>query len=242
MITHDLLERNFIAAINGGPDLLDQDIFDGPVERVLLGMKAHANTINLARLKNLEDCFPLCRQALGDFAFNGISRRYVDRDAARKLETNDFGIGFPAFLRSENFDDAICDLAAIEWAWLESYHAPEANSLSLQVIAGLDQTKLEVTQVHLHPSLRVVTLAADAHPVLTGCGAAKQGDHVLICRPETEVRLSILNNCLVAFIKIQHDTTTIGNLLQLLDEHSQESDPVALLLTLIGAGALVAAE
>ena len=68
MFSLEAAQANFIATINHGPAALDHTLFDGPLERVLLGLKAHANTISHARLVALEESFPLTRQALGDEA------------------------------------------------------------------------------------------------------------------------------------------------------------------------------
>ena len=65
MLSLKAAQANFIATINDGPDALDHSLFDGPIDRVMLGLKAHANTISHARLVALEETFPLTRQALG---------------------------------------------------------------------------------------------------------------------------------------------------------------------------------
>ncbi len=63
-------QGNFIDTINEGPDRLDALLFAGSTDRVLLGLKAHANTINHARLVALEETFPLTRQEIGEAPFN----------------------------------------------------------------------------------------------------------------------------------------------------------------------------
>ncbi len=45
-------------------DHLPDDLFAGPHERVLVGMKVHANTISHARLVALEETFPRTRDVI----------------------------------------------------------------------------------------------------------------------------------------------------------------------------------
>ena len=61
MSSLDRAQANFIATINDGPDALDPELFSGPIDRVLLGLKAHANTISHARLVALKRLSPYAR-------------------------------------------------------------------------------------------------------------------------------------------------------------------------------------
>ena len=98
MLSLRAAQANFITTINDGPDALDQTLFAGPIDRVMLGLKAHANTISYARLVALEETFPLTRQALGDEQFNQLSRGYVETPKARACDANAIGFDFPRFL------------------------------------------------------------------------------------------------------------------------------------------------
>ena len=72
-------QTNFIDTINDGPDRLDPTLFAGPSDRVLLGLKAHANTDQpLERIVALEDTFPHTRQHLGDAVFNALASDFVE--------------------------------------------------------------------------------------------------------------------------------------------------------------------
>jgi hypothetical protein len=234
-------QTNFIATINEGPDVLDQSLFDGPVERVLLGLKAHANTINHARLVALEDSFPLGREAMGDAKFNALSRAFIETSQAKSCDLNDIGRSFAEFLKVEQAENAICDLAAIEWAWLESYHAADAMPLTLGDIGMIDGAALLALEVRLHPATRLVQLNA---PLAAPLGHLAEGKPaaILIIRPEAEVRLLALDAITAATAEKCTSPTTIGNLLSTASEQGDEADPIGPVMTLIGAGALVSME
>jgi hypothetical protein len=232
-------QANFIETINDGPDQLDPALFAGPEDRILLGLKAHANTISHARLVALEETFPLTREQIGKAAFNDLSREYVETADARAKDSNRIGQNFIAFLRDYPVHTATVQLAAIEWAWLESYHAADAVSLTAADLGGLDEAALLAMPVGIHPSARVVELIAPLASVLEEL-AALHPHSVLVIRPDAEVRLVGLGtnqSALLAFVA--KENCTLGNLLALAFEVAGEQAPLEPILHLIGAGALV---
>lgn len=234
-------QTNFIATINNGPDTLDQSLFDGPIERVLLGLKAHANTVNHARLVALEDSFPLTRKAMGETGFNALCREFVETSQARQCDLNDIGRFFPDFLKTQQAETPLCELSAIEWAWLESYHAADATPLGLTDIGGVAGTDLVALKVCLHPASRLIGQNAPLAKPLAHLGEGKPAA-ILIVRPDAEVRLVALDALTAATAEKCLHPTTIGNLLQLASEQGDEADPIGPVMTLIGAGALVSME
>lgn len=232
-------QGNFIETINDGPDSLDPALFAGPEDRILLSLKAHANTISHARLVALEETFPLAREQIGDAAFNQLSREYVDTARARAMDSNRIGQHFSQFLRNFPVNAATSQLAAIEWAWLESYHAADALALGISDLGGLDEDALLAMGVAPHPSVRVTETSAPLASALAEL-AAQQPHAVLTVRPDAEVRLvplDALQSELLA--RAAKENCTMGNLLELAFEVAGEQAPLEPFLYLIGAGALV---
>ena len=234
-------QANFIATINDGPDALDPALFDGPIDRIMLGLKAHANTISHTRLVALEETFPLTRQALGDEQFNQLSRSYVDTLEARACDTNSIGKPFPDFLETLRLNLPIVELARIESAWLESYHAAEATPLALDDLTTLSEAALLKLRVGWHPATRLVPTSG-ALPDLLPELCSENAKAILIVRPDADVRLLALNAVTLQIAALAKKTTTIGNLLDFASEQGSDADPIGPVLNLIGAGALVATE
>jgi hypothetical protein len=242
MLTLVDIQSNFIATINNGPDALNRSLFAGPVDRVLLGLKAHANTITHARLVALEETFPLTRQHLGDAMFNRLCRDFVETAAARANDNNQIGAGFPRFLTEYSAEQSAIELAQIEWGWLESYHAAESDSLTLSEIATLEDAALLELAVAAHPSLRLIEIRAPLSSQLPAELSQPTQPYIGTIRPDNEVRLLPLDGVTAKIAGAAKNRTTIGNLLTLAAEHLGESSAFEPLLTLIGAGALVAKE
>lgn len=230
-------QTNFIDTINDGPDRLNPALFAGPPDRILLGLKAHANTISHARIVAIEETFPLTRKHLGETAFNAIARDYVETDTARASDTNRIGLGFPDCLN----DLATSELAQIEWAWLESYHAAEAVPLTLVDLATLDEAALLKLPVAPHPSARTVAISAPIASALQEL-AGQQPAAILCVRPDVEVRLVPLDAIqLAVFEESAQNNASLGNLLAVAIEQAGEQAPLEPILHLIGAGALIKA-
>lgn len=228
---------NFIDTINDGPDRLDPTLFAGPDDRVLLGLRAHANTISHARIVALEETFPLTRQHMGNVPFNILARDFVETDAARASDANRIGLGFPDYLR----ETAAIELAQIEWAWLESYHAAEAVPLTLADLGDLDEATLLALRISPHPSVRAALISAPVALALHEL-AGTQPKAILTLRPDAAVCLLPIDAVqLAVFNAAAQKNATLGNLLAVAIEIAEETASLGPVMDLIGAGALVKA-
>jgi hypothetical protein len=235
----EAVQANFIATINKGPDALDPALFAGPIDRVLLGLKAHANTINHARLVALEQTFPLTRRHIGEEGFSQLSRLFVETDAAKACDNNAIGSAFKYFIETQPLAADAQELIQIEWAWLESYHAAEADALTLDEIAGLSQEALLNMAVQWHPATRLIAVTTELSHQLTDLTTQAA---ILIVRPNSQVQLLSLDQLTVNVALAAEKITSVGNLLALATEQQDMTDPASLLLTLINAGALTVAQ
>lgn len=228
------IQRSFLDALNHGPAHLDTTLFAGDPDRVMLAMKAHANTVSHARLVAIEATYPLTREQLGEGTFNRLSRAFLDLPgvAARPLAT--IGEDFGRHLEAHDSDAAAT--AAIEWAWLQSYHAADAVPLTMAMLAGLDETALLELVVARHPALKLVRLGRGYRGLiddLAGAGA------VFALRPGSEVRLHPADKGAVALHDALAAPLSIGNLLGVLGEQVGEGDELPVLIGMIELGGLI---
>lgn len=233
------VQRSMVAAIRGGPDFVEPSAFVGGRSAALRGLAVHANTISHARLVALEDTFPRTRERLGCEDFNAISRQFVETPQATRQPLSTIGQYFPEFLAGHAMaEDAL--LAAFEWAWLESYHAAEAETLALSELAGLSEEALLAMEVGLHPACRMVEPIDDAAlarevPGLSDCAA------ILITRPQAEVRVAAADPAMAHYLALLKKPQAICNLL-LAGAELVGEDSLQPLLALLEAGSLVLAK
>ena len=194
-------QNNFIDTINQGPNALNPDLFDGPIDRVMLGLKAHANTISHARLIALEETFPMTREAIGEDVFNELTREYVELDRVKMHDNGQLGVHFEAFIRPTCAPE-FADLAAIEWAWLDSYNAAEAGPLTLEQLSQFDEEALVAQNIILHPAVQIISLQAKLAEPLIELNEILDNPHsILVTRPETEVKLLPIDAIAAKLIK-----------------------------------------
>ena len=218
------------ATLLQGPAHLPADLFAGREAAVLRGLRIHANTISHARLVALEETFPRTRVYLGEEEFNRLSRRFVEEGGARRRALNDIGASFADWLA----DQSAADMARVEWAWLESYHAADARALAFADLASLSQADLLGLAVRRHPATRTIALASDAarlvEPAFTADTRA-----LLVTRPDADVRLFAIEPAAAAALGMAGDIAPLGNLIAHLAE--QHPDGGTAIAGLIEAGA-----
>lgn len=234
-------------ALDHGPAYLPEGLFAGLTERVLAGMKVHANTISHARLVALEDTFPRTRDHIGHDGFNAHSRLFIHKPGVTATSLADIGAAFPAFLLDAGESAGVADLARFEWLWLQAYHAADAAPLALAALAGLPPDDLLELKLARHPAASAERFAPLVHEMI---GAEVPGlteaDAILISRPEADVLVSPASALMADALNAAENPVTISNLLTSIsettcDEAAQVNAIMQALVALINAGALIAA-
>lgn len=239
----DLLEdqARFIAVLQQGPAAFPDGLFSDSPDRALLGLKAHANTISHARLVALEETYPRTREHLGEAEFNARSRDFIELPAVRPRKLMGLGKGFADYLEEQGCDAASADLARIEWAWLQSYHAAEADALLLTDLAGLDEQGLLDLMLALHPAARLVETRSPLAQLMPELAQSATADmrHLLITRPAHEVLLHPIGAISADLLAPANFPAPMRNLIGHAIERAGEAEALPAIFALIGAGALV---
>lgn len=252
----DATQAAMAATLAYGPAYCPADLFAGPPPRVLLGLKAHANTISHGRLKALEAIFPLLHEEMGADAFNIMCHSFIDTGPALAEPLAGIGNSLPSFMRQTGLPAAQIDIARLELAWLASACAADAPALAVVDLAGLDEVSLMALPVARHPAMRMLTLACP--PAVAIISAAQGGDldqllHLkdarilLLTRPEAMVRMTAINEAArAALLILRHQDkrnstadSSLGAMMAAAEQAAPKLDPSAALLTLMDAGAVI---
>ena len=107
----------------------------------------------------LRSSFPVIERIVGAAFFQAMARGYVLAERPRSPVLMDYGTGFADFIAA--FAPAatlpyLADVARIERAWRESYHAADAMPLAVGDFAGIGEDKVPRLVLRLHPSLRLL--------------------------------------------------------------------------------------
>lgn len=210
-------QRDFAAALLN-PTLPIPDGLIGPDgEPSPKRFAVYRNNVAVSLIEALRDGFPAVHRLVGDDFFCAMARAYVAVEPPRSAILLEYGAGFADFIRT--FDPAsalpyLADVASIERAWAEAYHAAEASPIAPEVFTTIAPDQLPAVRLALHPSLRLVR---SQFPVLTiwrmnvGDGIpapidlAAGGEDVLIVRPLADVEVRSIPGGSLEFIRMLAD-------------------------------------
>src|SRR5580704_1871446 len=120
----------------------------------------------------------------------------------------------------------LADVARLENAWVEAYHAEDASVATVGDLAALSPDSLPNTRIAFHPAARLLRFAT---PAATVWASAQSSDHpvalpeapgedALITRPDCDVRVRVLPPGGYDFALKMHKGATLVEALAALDD------------------------
>ncbi len=196
--------------------------------------------------------FPAVKRIVGDDFFMAMARAYVLAEPPGSPVLMEYGAGFADFIAG--FEPAarlpyLQDVARIERAWRESYHAAEATPFDPATLAGLGEDRLPHLTMYLHPSLRLLRSPFPAltawrmnagHEPVGPIDFAAGGEDTLIVRPAADVEVRLLPPGGLAFISALRRGATLAHAAAEGVTDAAGFDLAGNLTGLIAAGAIVA--
>ena len=162
----------------------------------------YRNNVAAGLIGALEARYPAVRRTVGPDAFRAMARAFIAAHKPRSPVLIAYGEAFPDFVEAQGADSGlrrIADLARLENAWVEAYHAEDAPAAALADLATLSAEALPDARITLHPAARLLELATPAASIWASCqdGAEpiqppERGEDVLVARPEADVSVRIM--------------------------------------------------
>ncbi|APG10005.1 DUF2063 domain-containing protein [Bradyrhizobium japonicum] len=191
------------------PALLDPD---GDVPAIVTGPPGKAaekrynvyrNNVTVSLIDALAAIYPAVQRLTGSDFFRAMARFHVRETPPTSPLLFDYGRDFPAFIaRYEHAQSLpwLADVARIERAWLDAYHAADSTPLSPVVLAAVAPDRLANLVFIVHPATRVVRssfsavtiFAANRGTETAGSIDASAPEDALITRPDVEVVVQLL--------------------------------------------------
>lgn len=118
----------------------------------------YRNNVVMGLGSALEEIFPAVRRIVGDAFFAGMARLYLRRHPPSSPLLFAYGADFPAFV--EDFEPAralpyLADVARIERAWLDAFHAADAPSVDAGFFGSASPDELDELRFAPHPALGI---------------------------------------------------------------------------------------
>jgi hypothetical protein len=195
-------EATYAALFSGAllrPDRETPSLVTGPAGKgATKRYNVYRNNVTVSLIEALADIYPAVRRITGEEFFRAMARFHLRETPPRSPLLFEYGREFPAFItRYEYAQDMpwLADVARIERAWLDAYHAADAEPLSPSALAPVPAERTCDLTFTPHPATRIVRsrfaavtiFAANRSPDPFDRIDAAEPEDGLITRPGLEV-------------------------------------------------------
>lgn len=212
----------------------------------------YRNNVHVSLVAALAARFPVTRQLVGETFFSGMARLYVTDHKPKSPVLLTYGDEFPAFIQS--FPPAarvayLADMARLEAAWTQSYHAADSAILPAGALAALAPETLGDLRLALAPATRAIASAWpigsiwSAHQVQPFVAPTVSGpEEIVLTRPDADVRLTVVPRGTVQFLAGLESGQALAEAADTAIGQFPNFDPGAALVGLITIGAFASLE
>lgn len=157
---HPLSEQATFGAALFDPDLpLPEGVIGPNGKKAQKRFAVYRNNVTVSLINALGDIFPAVERLVGESIFRDMARIYLSQDPPRSALMFEYGRGFAAFL--EHFEPVtklvyLPDVARLERAWLDAFHAADADPLQPATLGAIPPENLADVTFTPHPATRIV--------------------------------------------------------------------------------------
>lgn len=119
----------------------------------------YRNNVVVGMIEALRATFPAIERLVGEEFFGATARAYLEQEPPRSPLLFRYGKTFGDFL--DDFPPAasvpyLGDVARLEWARLEAYHAADREPLAIDALGLVPENEVGQATFELHPSLALI--------------------------------------------------------------------------------------
>lgn len=211
----------------------------------------YRNNVTVGLIGSLADIYPAVHRLVGDEFFRAMARTYVQSEQPQSPLLFRYGGGFAEFL--EGFEPArklvyLPDVARLERAWLDAFHAADAPPLDPAALAAIAPEDLAGQRFIAHPATRIVRSRFSAVSIFsanrsgadlsgTDPGIAEDG---LVTRRDFDVEVRTLPDGGAEFLQALIDGKTLGEAAESAVAVTQDFDLAAAIGAMLEAAAFTA--
>jgi hypothetical protein len=161
----------------------------------------YRNNVAVGLIGALEARYRASRRIAGDEMFRALARAYARAQKPRSPIMIAYGEDFPEFIAANvGLTPYLADLARLENAWVDAYHAADAAAATIGDLSALSPDCLPGARIAFHPAARLLRFSTPAASVWAsaqggdGSAAPPKGiaEDVLVTRPDADVRVRVL--------------------------------------------------
>lgn len=205
----------------------------------------YRNNVTVSLVKALTDIFPAVARIVGEQRFADLARLFLRAHPPKSPLLFQYGHEFPAFI--ETFAPAaampyLADVARLERAWLDAYHAADVAPLSPEALSAIAPERLPAARFKRHPAAALVRSQFAAVTIFNANREGQSGQRInaaapengLIARPDVDVTLHDMPAANAAFLAALMNGDTLARAAELgaaTDETFDLSAAIGLMLT-----------
>jgi hypothetical protein len=213
----------------------------------------YRNNVTVSLIDALAASFPATMRITGEEFFRAMARFHVRQSPPTSPLLFEYGRSFPDFI--ERYEHArslpwLADVARIERAWLDAYHAADAEPLEPASLGSIAAERLPETVLTPHPATRVTRSRFPAVAIFSANRAEEPVARIesaepqdgLLTRPGLEVVLRHLPPGGAVFLGLLLAGATLGAAAAAALADSPDFDLSANMAGMLEAGAFMAAD
>jgi hypothetical protein len=208
----------------------------------------YRNNVTVSLINALAAVYPAVQRITGVVFFRAMARFHVRATPPTPPLLFEYGRDFPAFIEQYEYASSmpwLADVARIERAWLDAYHATDGVPLLPAALAAVPQEKLADLVFIAHPATRIVRSRFSAVTIVASNRGsdpveridASTPEDALITRPDLDVMLRRLPPGGATFIESLTSGRSLGEAAASALEISPCFDIAANIAGMIEAGA-----
>ena len=211
----------------------------------------YRNNVAVGLINALQAAYPAVDRLVGGEFFRAMARAYTLTGQRTSPILLEYGAGFADFIAE--FEPAaslpyLPDVARIERAWTEAYHAPDAVALEPAALAETQNDRIADVRFVLHPSVRFVSSQFPAFTIWrmnveggepAPVDLASGGEDVLLARPDADVEVRSMPPGGAKFVSVLASGKPLAEAAEAALSVDENFDLSASLEALIGQGFIV---
>jgi hypothetical protein len=211
----------------------------------------YRNNVTVSLIDSLAAIYPAVQRITGNDFFRAMARFHVRATPPSSPLLFDYGRDFPAFIETYEFAQGmpwLADVARIERAWLDAYHATDALPLAPDRLTSIPPEHLGDLRFLPHPATRVVRSSYAALTIFSANRSrdpigeidAAEAEDALITRPEDEVEVRHLPEGGALFLSALIEGQTFAGAATAALHTTADFDLAAGISGILAAGAFIA--
>lgn len=224
-----------------------EDVIAAPGKLVVKRYNVYRNNVTVSLIDALAAVYPAIQRITGADFFRAMARFHLRATPPTSPLLFEYGRDFPAFIESYEYAREmpwLADIARIERAWLDAYHAADLPVLAAEALAGIEPASLAEVRFTPHPAARVVRSRYPAVAIFAmnrNDGPVTpfrsgEAEDALVTRPEHEVLVSRLPAGGAAFLTHLLEGASLGEAVAAAFQEAPSFDIQANLAGMLSAG------